>query len=90
MKKAVVVSILNQKLTVKSDSDEDYVKEVAGFVDRKIQETMKQSRPGSTLTAALLACMNIADELMQSRKVLVMKTSAAAGKIRDLLGQIAL
>jgi cell division protein ZapA (FtsZ GTPase activity inhibitor) len=86
--KSVAVSILNQKLTVRTDADEPYVKEVAGFVSGKIQEVMDRTKSASTLTAALLACLNIADELFRYKEGRKASSFKAANKVRDLIGFI--
>ena len=88
VKRAVAVSLLNQKLTVRSEAEEPYVQEVAGFVNGKIQELLKQARAASTLTVALLACMNIADELFRYKKNHGFNGSKAAKKVRDLIALV--
>lgn len=70
---------------VRSDGDEDYVNRVAGHVDRRIQEVMERTKTASTLTAALLACLNIADELLRSQEGQVTTSKKTAVKIRDMI-----
>ncbi|MBI2987184.1 MAG: cell division protein ZapA [Deltaproteobacteria bacterium] len=62
MKKAVDVEIMGEKFTVRSDADESYVRKVAGYVDGKMQEVMKTTRPVAKSSVAMLAALNIADE----------------------------
>jgi cell division protein ZapA len=88
-KRSFAVSILNQRLTVRSDADEGYVKEVASFVNERIQEAIERNKTASTLTAALLACLNIADELFRGRRMKEARSVRAAQKVRDLIGLIA-
>ena len=88
MKKPVVVSILNQRLTLRSDADEGHISEVAGFVEAKVQEVMKQSRAVLPLTAVLLACLNITDEFFRYRQGRAASSSRAARKVQDLIGVI--
>lgn len=60
---SVEVTILGQKYTLKGDAQEDYIKNLAAFVDGKLKEVYSAS-PGITpLKAAILASLNIADEL---------------------------
>ena len=61
MKRAVDVEIMGQRFTVRSDAEEVYIHEVAGFVDGKIQEALKTTRPVGRSNAAMLAALNIAD-----------------------------
>lgn len=62
MKKALDVEILGQKITISSDADEDYMLKVAGYVDEKMQELMRSSKPVARGNVAMLTALNIADE----------------------------
>ena len=62
MKKAVEVEIMGERFTVRSDGDENYVRKVAGYVDGKMQEVLKTTRPVAKSSVAMLAALNIADE----------------------------
>ena len=62
MKKALDVEILGQKLTISSDAEEGYMLKVAGYVDSKMQELMRASKPVAKTNVAMLAALNIADE----------------------------
>lgn len=63
-----MVNIAGQRLTVRSDADDTYIRHLAGFVDRRIDEVRVQSRPATTQKLVLLAAMNIADDLLQMRR----------------------
>jgi len=63
MKKALDVEILGQKFTISSEAEEGYMLKVAGYVDCKMQELMQASKPVSKSNVAMLAALNIADEL---------------------------
>ena len=88
MKKPTTVSILNQKLTVRSDADDRHVNEVAAYVTQKVQEVITRTKSASTLTASLLACLNIADELFQFKEGRKTSKLKVADKVRDLIGLI--
>ena len=62
MKKALDVEILGQKFTISSDAEENYMLKVAGYVDGKMQELMRSSKPVAKSNVAMLAALNIADE----------------------------
>lgn len=62
MKRAVDVEIMGQKFTIRSDAEESYMVKVAEYVDGKIEEAHKQSRPLARTNLAMLAALNIADE----------------------------
>ena len=63
MKKALDVEILGQKFTISSEAEEAYMLKVAGYVDCKMQELMQGSKPVAKSNVAMLAALNIADEL---------------------------
>ena len=63
-----VVKINNAEYTIVSSAPEEYVRSVAYYVDKKIREMTQHDRRLSTSMAAVLACVNIADELFQLRE----------------------
>ena len=65
MKKALDVEILGQKFTISSEADEGYMLKVADYVHGKMQELMQASKPVAKSNVAMLAALNIADELYQ-------------------------
>lgn len=65
--RSVTVSVAGQKLKVRTDAKPKYVKELASFVEAKIKEAKRSGRTVTTQSLALLAAMNIADELFQLR-----------------------
>lgn len=68
MKRALDVEILGQKLTISSDAEESYMLKVAGFVDEKMQELSRSTRPINKSNIAVLAALNIADEYHRLRE----------------------
>lgn len=62
MKKAIEVEIMGERVTLRTDEDEEHVRNVAGYVDRKMQEIVKATRPTAKSSIAMLAALNIADE----------------------------
>lgn len=85
MKRQTEVSIMGQKFVIKSDSDEDYVNRVAGYVDNKIKEVMSNTKAVASLNVAILAAMNIADEFFKFRRDKGEKLSTVEKKIKDLI-----
>lgn len=85
MKKTTEISIMGQKFMIRSESNDDYVQEVAVFVDEKINEVMSSTKSVASLNVAILAAMNIADEYLKFRRERVEKTSKAEKKIKDLI-----
>jgi cell division protein ZapA len=65
---SVEVHILGQKYTIRGDAPEQYIKELAAYVDEKLKEVFN-SAPGITpLKAAILTSLNIADELQKLKE----------------------
>ena len=85
MKKTTEISIMGQKFMIKSDSNDDYIRRVAEFVDMKINEVMQSTKSVASLNVAILAAMNIADEYFKFRKDRDEKFTAAGKKVEDLI-----
>jgi len=64
----VEISILGKKLILTSDADEEYIKEVANFVNERLEEARKKSPAGTMpLTVAILGALDVADEYFKAR-----------------------
>jgi len=85
VKKTTEISIMGQKFMIRSESNDDYVQEVAEFVDQKINEVMTSTKSVASLNVAILAAMNIADEYMKFKRERDEKTHMAEKKIKDLI-----
>ncbi|MFH1843334.1 MAG: cell division protein ZapA [bacterium] len=82
---SVTVSIYGHEYTLKGEADSEYVQKVAGFVDRKMKEIADNSSIASTTKVAILAAINIADELFRERQ----KRHEALALLDERTGQIA-
>jgi cell division protein ZapA len=60
---SIDVTILGQKYTIKGDASEEYIKKLAAFVDERMREVYNSAPGIAPLKAAILASLNIADEL---------------------------
>ena len=67
-KNSLVVHIAGQRFSVRSDADEAYVQALAKYVDERLDEVHKGSRMVAPHRQAILAALNIADELFQERQ----------------------
>ncbi len=90
MKKAVEVSIMGQKFMVRSESDEDYIQQVSGYVDKKIGEIQQNTKSVSSVNVALLAAMNIADEYFKFKNTRQGALERVEKKIKDMIELIEL
>ena len=62
------VEIFGSTYHVRGDKDPELLQELAGVVDGKMREIAQQVSTVDTAKIAILAALNIADELMQCRK----------------------
>jgi cell division protein ZapA len=63
----VEVYILGQKYSIKGDANEEYIKNLAAFVDGKLKDVYNASANITPVKASILAALNIADELFKLR-----------------------
>jgi cell division protein ZapA len=85
VKKMTEISIMGQKFMIKSESNDDYVQRIAGYVDQKIDEVMQSTKSVASLNVAILAAMNIADEFFKFRMEKEDRFGKAERKIKDLI-----
>jgi cell division protein ZapA len=62
------VQIAGQRYVLRSDGADDDVRELAAFVDARIREVQRQTRAPDTQALAVLAALQIAEELFAQRK----------------------
>ncbi len=63
MKREIDLDIAGQRLHIRTDEDENYMRGLAAYVDEQMREIGKgQQRGIASLTIALLAALRIADE----------------------------
>ena len=65
---SVTVTIFGKSYTLKGEADADYVQEVAAFVNERMSEVADASAVTSTAKVAILAAINIADELFREQQ----------------------
>ena len=63
----VQVQICGHTYTIKGEADQEYIMGVAAYVDRKMREVMDKLPVASPSKVAILASLNIADELFKER-----------------------
>jgi cell division protein ZapA len=67
-KNTVQVNIFGEDYTVRSEGEVEYIRDVARFVDRKMQEVVDKTANKSPARVAILAALSIADELFRERE----------------------
>jgi cell division protein ZapA len=66
--RVVTVEIHGQRYPIRSSLDPDYVLRLAAFVDQRINAAAHSTPTGDSLRLAVLAALNIADELFRTRE----------------------
>ena len=84
----VEIKVFGQTYTVKTDAEEDYIQEVAKYVNEKIDEVLKKTKSVSTLNVAILTALNIADDLLREREKRNALLREIEGKSKDLVKKI--
>ena len=67
LKNVVQVQIFGHSYTIRGEADQEYILKVAAYVDRKMREVTEKLPVASLSKVAILASLNIADELFKER-----------------------
>lgn len=67
-KRSISVRILGQEYRIRSDADEEAVQRVAVLVDETMAKIRARTRTVDTLDLAVLAALNLANELLALRE----------------------
>ncbi len=81
MKRTVQVEIAGHRLSIKSDEGEEYVGQLAHYVDAHLRELIGNRRGPNLQRAALLVAIQIADELFREKDLHQRFRSQVAQKI---------
>jgi cell division protein ZapA len=68
VKRSVTVNIAGVRYALKTDEDDRWVKSVAAFVDGKMRDVQKHARTPDTQAVAVLAALQIAEQLFDERR----------------------
>ena len=88
MKPSIEVEILGQRYTISGEGEENYVKELARYVDGRMREIAKNSVNIPSTKLALLAAINITDELFKNKQDQKNKQSFVEQKTQNLIHAI--
>jgi cell division protein ZapA len=80
----VEIKVFGQTYTVKTDAEEDYIQEVAKYVNEKMDEVLKKTKSVSTVNVAILTALNIADDLLKEKEKRIALLREVDAKSRDL------
>jgi cell division protein ZapA len=82
--RVISVDIQGQRYPIRSALDPDYVTRLAVYVDDKMRAAADSTQTGDTLRLAVLAALNIADELFRCRDA----NRARDGELADRAGEL--
>jgi cell division protein ZapA len=82
--KSVSVEIFGQRYPIRSTLDAEYVKRLATYVDGKIRAAGDSAPSGDPVRLAVLAALNIADELFRCRDTHTARTGEIAERALEL------
>ena len=82
----VQISIFGQEYSVKAPADSDYIKKIAEYLDAKMREVQSGfTTTQSSTRIAILAGMNITDELFNSKQSGESENTEVEQKISSLI-----
>jgi cell division protein ZapA len=81
---SVTVTIFGKEYTLKGGSEAEYVQEVAAFVDERMNEVARSAAVVSTDRVAILAAVNIADELFREQQKRLEATATLEDRSKHL------
>ena len=90
-KNVVQVQIFGHSYTIRGEADQDYILGVAAYVDRKMREITDKLPVASLSKVAILASLNIADELFKERAQRDAQQKALgsrAARLNGVLGEL--
>src|SRR4029079_10167519 len=82
--RVVPVDIHGQRYPIRSSLDQEYVARLAAYVDEQVRAAADATPTGDSLRCAILAALNIADELFRCREVTRNRDGALAERAEEL------
>jgi cell division protein ZapA len=84
----VEVEIYGGRYHVRGDNDPEYLQELASLVDEKMNEVARHVATVDTAKLAILAALNVADELFRCRKHQDGERVEITEKVAELAGEL--
>jgi cell division protein ZapA len=77
--RVIPIAIQGQQYPIRTSLDPEYVQQLAAFVDDRMRAAAESTPTGDSLRLAVLAALNIADELFRCRDA----TDERAGRLAE-------
>jgi len=87
-KQTVLVNIMGEEYPIKAEADRAYIVQVAKYVDTKIREVQEKVSAKVPVKVAVLAALNIADELFKERAEKEKKLSDIEERAQSLIERL--
>jgi len=84
----VEIKVFGQTYTVKTEAEENYIQEVAKYVNEKMDEVLKKTKSVSTLNVAILTALNIADDLLKEKRKRIALLQEIEARSKNLVEKI--
>ena len=82
--RVVPVEIAGQRYPIRSSLDPDYVVRLATYVDEKMRAAADSSPSGDSMRLAVIAALNVADELFRCRETNRARDGELAERTQEL------
>jgi len=82
--KSVSVEIFGQRYPIRSSLDPEYIRRLAAYVDGKIRAAGDSALSGDATRLAVLAALNIADELFRHLETSRLRDGSVAERAEEL------
>jgi cell division protein ZapA len=82
------ITLAGVPLKIRSGQDPEMVRKLVSFVDKKVQEALPGTKSGSIQNAALLAALNMAEELFELKLQAVRELEKVEKKAQRVLSEL--
>jgi cell division protein ZapA len=82
--RVVHVEVYGQTYPIKTELDPRYVEQLAAFVESRMELALKSSPSSDAVGLAILAALNIADELFRTRTALTSSSGSLTARAEAL------
>ena len=84
----ITINILGKEYRIKSEVEDDYVNQMADYLNQKVDEVLKTTKTVATLNILVLAAMNIANDYFLTKKINEELIATVETKSGDLIDYI--
>lgn len=86
--KSIEVEIFGQRYTIKGEADEEYVKQLASYVDEQMRSMGQGMKTATLAKIAVLTAINISHELFEFKRLRESEEADAEQRLLSLMETI--